>query len=527
MDRIGEDMTRIGYVVLVGVVLGSALWPWATATLVPSTDFPSHLALVEVMHGLSEAGSAIARKFTWGFFPAPNSMFYLLTYVLSFVFGTLLAGRILFVAGMVLQVIAFGYFANTFGRSRWVIFAAIPLVAQWTLTEGFLDYYIGVGFLFIAIAAQHRYLSQPTQGRGIAAGLLGVCVFLSHVQAFLFYGLWSVLLLMLHAVRDRYFVSTENAWPQALKKIATVLLPCGLFAVAWIVMAKSSVGQSTWSSGIRVIFEPQEKRIFHLFRHSIMAFSSGHGILVAAVILGVLLMRTMMVWGKGPTREDWLQDSFLALALVLLFVIFFVAPLNIGLYWNLYNRSVLPIWLLAVCMILPRGRLRSDIWGMVAILPMVVVISIGSQTWKKSLKVWEQYSQGFTEVISAAPKQTHLFYVVENRNRVGMRSTLWRHLAQYHTVLNRGTTSYSFGIQPGRLVRERNPLPYEQNKEFGRIRDMTHLEKYGCFDIVLQAGHTRAERRFPGRFRVIKRRGQWTLYQVTKWFGKCRHKLST
>lgn len=515
-------VSRVFYVVLVTGVMVYALWPWIRAVLVPSMDFPSHLALVEVMRGLGDVDSAVARKFTWGFFPAPNSMFYVLTYLLSYVFGTLWAGRIVFVGMMALQIVAVGYFAQVFGRNRWVIFAVMPLVAQWTLTEGFLDYYLGVAFLFLAVAVQHRYHQKPTWPRAIAVGCMGILVFLGHVQAFLFYGLWSCVLLFLHSTRQQAEFVSSSSWRSTLRSVAVVFLPCLSVALLWFLATRGLVGQSSWGSSIAILFEPFEKRVFHLFRHSVMAFvSPGHGLIVAVVFLGWLCSRSIMIWGVSAVRDERINETFLALAFAVVLAIFFFAPLNVGLYWNLYNRSVLVLWLLLACMIFPRGSLRSETWGLLAIVPLLIALGVTRGEWSKSLQIWDRYTYGLTEVLSKAPKGSHLFFVAEQQSHVGMHSVLWRHLAQYHTVLNRGTTSYSFGIQPGRLIRERHPRPYAQNREFGNLHDLHTLEKYGCFDVVLQVGYTRIEQQFPQRFQLLTRRQHWSLYRIQPQ-GRCR-----
>ncbi|TNE50794.1 MAG: hypothetical protein EP343_06475 [Deltaproteobacteria bacterium] len=513
----------ISFSLLLLGLLGYMLWPWASCPLLPSMDLPAHLALVEAMHHVGQSGSLLADKFVWGLFPAPNSMFYLLTYALSWIMPVAWAGRVIFLGAMVFLLISGVVFARAMGRSPWIAFAMLPFLGQWVLLEGFLDFYIGVAFLLLALGMLHQYLKEPTWGQATTVGVLGVLVFFSHVQAFMFYGLLGGALFVLHAVFERKLEAEPSPWSSLIQRWAVAFVPCLLAVVAWFVTSYSSLGSSTWQHNAKMLFPSYGKRLAMMFHQSILTFGTGQERVVVGLVLGLWLCRTFMYWATEREPHDWIRDSFLHLALAIVLAVFFFAPLNIGLYWNLYNRSVLLLWFLVVCALMPAGQIRSDIGGMLATLPLAVTLSVTHLQWQQSFQAWRAHTRGFSEVLHQAPKQTRLFYVVQTRKPyVGTRNTyLWRHLGHYHTLWNQGTTSYSFGLQPGRIIRERHPVPHHEAKQYGRVRDLERLELIGCFDVVLLSGTVEVEKKFPRRYSLIARKHAWSLYRVTP-RGRCK-----
>jgi len=69
------------FALVCAVVSAVVVVPWTTAGLVPAMDYPAHLALVNALHHVGDAQSVLGQHFVAGTFPAPNSLFYILTYV--------------------------------------------------------------------------------------------------------------------------------------------------------------------------------------------------------------------------------------------------------------------------------------------------------------------------------------------------------------------------------------------------------------------------------------------------------------
>jgi len=447
------------------------------------------------------------------------------TYALSVPFEIDLAGRIVVGLLLVTMLFAFTYFATTFGRSRWFGLAAVPVAVQWTFTEGFLDYYLGVSLLLVALAVQHRYLVQPTRRKGIGLAVLGLLVFFAHVQALLFYAVGTVLLLGLHLL----YRPTMRA---SFKRLAAHLLYIGgpIIGVTaiWLIGQQASLEGALTSGPTEWI--AADKKASELFTRGLFVFlAPQHGTLLFATILGLGASALgLRVWrfmapaafdAEAHTIEDGASEDrqaaqhisglFPALFLVVSFLAFVLGPLNMGHYWNFHSRILTLVYYLAVIALIPALKPRREWIAVLAALPLVVVVGYARETWSASLAMWDEYADGFKEVLSHAPRGGHLLFVPESSDRAGFTSQVWRHLGQYQTAFNDGTTTFSFGFQPGRLIRERNP---KLILEFANVEKVSHMADYGCFDVILQKGPTHIETLYPEAVRLVRRRGSWSLY---------------
>ena len=68
----------------------------------------------------------------------------------------------------------------------------------------------------------------------------------------------------------------------------------------------------------------------------------------------------------------------------------------------------------------------------------------------------------------------------------GFRVQPWRHLGQYHTAVNDGLLTFSFGWHPGRLVTEK--VRRETFLERGNLSSVERIDAFGCVEVVLQLG---------------------------------------
>ena len=106
---------------------------------------------------------------------------------------------------------------------------------------------------------------------------------------------------------------------------------------------------------------------------------------------------------------------------------------------------------------------------------------------------------------------TGLCYYPEER-KTGFASLTWRHLGQYHTVVNEGLTSYTFANHPGRMIVQKEPgYDFEYIKS-DTLKDKRRIKPY---DLLLQVGTTRLEeKKYKKSFALIARKNLWSLYQV-------------
>ncbi|PIE20299.1 MAG: hypothetical protein CSA66_00680 [Proteobacteria bacterium] len=488
---------------------------WMGTALVPAMDVPAHLALVEAMRNLGDPESLLAQTFEWGVFPAPNSLLFILSLGLSPIVGVVGAGHIVFGLAIAGFVWAFAFLAAAFGRSVWIGLAAVPFAAQWSLTEGFIDYYLGVGLLMVGIGLVLRYRREPTRRGAIGVGAIGALIFLAHVQALAFYGLAALVLFVAYR-----FPRSRSEWIAWFKQGLVAVGPVLVLLLVWL---SSSEAVSNLES-IPVRFPSLEARFGELFTKSVLILeSSGDTELLVFALLCFAVVRIIALRDGHPhARVPGAAERVLWLLLLLTSLVFLFGPLNLGSYWNLHSRTLVFLAPLLLLIALPRELPRAAAPRIASLLLLLAPTAVAASTWSRALATWDEFSAGLSGVLAQAPKESRIFYVVDKHGPTGFKSGLWRHLAQYHTVLNQGTTTFSFGYQKGRIVGERFP---ELVTEFGTPGDVPNLDSFGCYESVLQLGDSDLSRDNPALC-LVSRAGHWALYatgkscrRYVKWIG--------
>ncbi|MBN2494260.1 MAG: hypothetical protein JXR96_06705 [Deltaproteobacteria bacterium] len=495
-----SDISAASRLFVGGVLAAILLLPLAVADLAPCADLPAHLALIEALHHIGTDGHLLAAHFELGVFPAPNTALPLLTYALSLVFGTLLAGKI--AAGLVLLALlaASAFYLVSFRRSLWLLVFVFPLCYSWLFTEGFLDYLLGLALVLASLAYLQRHLDDTrirTQGL-VAAGLF-LATLLAHALAFAFLLLGVLVLLAAHRLARGSRIG--------LRRLLCLLGPpaglCASIAVVWLVLAWEQLcGRG--ASGL--VFEPLAK-LYSIGWTSVL-FMDGGSLLRG--LWGLIFAAALVVWWSGRAAGGRSRAGlFVGLFPLVMALVWLAAPRNLWHFWALYHRIPSLIWILVACSLLPR---RSPaVRGLKAGLAVAAACALGLHALLiHNLGQWNAYTSGLFEALGAAGEQTKLAYYPEQRGPTGFESYLWRHLGQYHTVQNQGLSSYSFAQDPGRLLRDARERSFQYVRS-GQLAELCARREYRY---LLQAGETRLERRWPGCYSLVERRGLWSLYAI-------------
>ncbi|MFH1437208.1 MAG: hypothetical protein ABIJ56_15985 [Pseudomonadota bacterium] len=489
------------------------VWPWLSLSVIPTQDSPAHLALVSAMRHLGEEGHVLNEAFTWGQFPAPNSLYYILGLALAPLTGLLAAERI--ITAIVLLSLPWSVFAflAAFERNRWFSFLSFPLAVQWVFTEGFMDYCLGIPLVLLALALQRIYVSGRSRRWAAGIGLLGAVIFITHVQTF---ATWAVGALILHLMTLRPRLGRHNRFfliSECLLMAGPALLLLGL----WIAGKGGELVAKINPAEFVVV--GLDHKLEHFLDNTILLLHGTDGsgkIAMAWVITALVCWLAVRV---GPESSKDAQDTdraaglFPHIFLLLMLIFYAIAPQSFGLYYNLYTR--MPSFILVLISIIivppmPRDRRRRR--HMLLAVPLLACVLYTAVVYHGALKTWEKYTDGFWEVLSHAPGRTSLCYYPEERE-TGFASLTWRHLGQYHTVVNEGLTSFTFANHPGRLIVQKEPGYDFEYVKSDTLKDKQRIKPY---DLLLQVGTTRLEeKKYKKRFALIARKNLWSLYQVT------------
>lgn len=486
-----------------GVVTLCFAAPWLACELPPAMDLPAHLALVEVMHHLDDPPHLLAQTFSWGTFPAPNSLFYGLSFLLAHVFDLKVVGQILFALALCALPWGFATYAAAMGRSRWVALASFPLAVQWPLIEGFLDYWLSLPMVLVGFALLRREIDQPNARRAAALALMSALLFLTHIQGTLYFGIGVVVMLGL-ALKGR-----KTTPRRVLQLVGLTLGPAFVLGLVWWVRAQSDLVDiltyiPTGTLPFSVAFEQVRSSTLWVQPRSTGVVLVLGGCLLAATIIAVSLGKS-----TAPRAPDW-DRPFVPILILILVAMYFLAPMNVGHYWNL-SRRALSFAVVLSALVLPINHLGTRMAPRIVLVVLLLTPTVfAGAASVPALQRWRQYTTGLVQVLEEAPKQTRLLYYAERRTPTGFYPWVWRHLGHYHTVLNGGILPFSFALQPGRVVRDRRSRVGTFD-----IASPDHIRDIDAdrFDLVLQVGPTNLEE--AGRLKVIDREGLWALYEVT------------
>ena len=492
------------------------------AEFAPTVDTPAHLAMVSVLRELGHGG-VLDAHFEFGVFPAPNSLFYILGFGLSSLFDIATSGVMLFVLAIALVCGGFASLLAALGKNPLGALAVLPFVVQWPLVEGFIDFYLGIGLVFLLLSAVLNRIRGHGKRRRWWIVTGSILVFLAHVHAMLFFGLAlgviiaTSLLLRPSALRVR----------QALTVMALSLGPMAVLTVIWLAVGDASSA----TSGTTIHFSADDR--LNSLVAGPLEFAGEHGaILIAIGLLCVILFRAMTALAarsEAPIAEDerttWVTGSqvFLLVFLALNLAAVLWMPNNIGGYWSIHVRFVPMTWFMTLALMIPAAppeRATSDLrrwrWAALVTAPLLVAAVVASMSFSKSVTSWNAYTTGLREVLAAAPKGGSLFTVLEPGSieaGTGFRGELWRHVGQYYTALNLGVTSFSFGWHPGRIVAEAPRRAHFIERGF--LGDFKRMDTHGCFDVILQLGQTdlKALRK---DVHLLRRSGYWATWKVAR-----------
>lgn len=484
----------------------AALSPFCFARLAPSMDVPAHLALTAVAQSLAAGDPVISGQFEWGVFVAPNTLFYLLALALGTFLPLTKAGVAIVFAALVLAVVGYTELAVVFGRSRYVAVALVPVAAQWTLIEGLVDYTLGLGLMGLALSRGVRFVDTGARSEGVAAFFLSALVFVAHIQATLTYVAVSVFVFLV-ALRRPLGPSFRAQVP----RLATLIAAPVVLTVVWRLASRAALDRAT-AGGSTVGNSGENRYLELLFKGPLTLDDSRQGHIVLALFFALAAGRFLHARAqtdgrppseKGVARSDATLFGLMAGSLLVIAL----APVDFGHYFHIGVRAIPLVWWVGVILAMPREAPQGG--RLVRAARYVLLIGaagVACALWVSSIELWNGFTRGFVQTLARAPQGSRLIMVRADGARDGFASNLAAHLHQYHLVLNRGMSTFTFGYYPGRIVHEIDGNVLPQSVHTSELE--AYLE-YGCYEYVLSS-----EPLERAGFRRVAQNGVYTLYHV-------------
>jgi hypothetical protein len=318
-----------------------AAWPLALVAIPPFQDLPNHLAAITVIQHPEQYPEFVFN----GFFKTNSALFTWLLLV-GRVVGTPMASKLFVLVVLALGALAYPRFVLSFvGRRRMVVslFFAWPMVHNWFVSMGMLDFALGVPLATLLLVGLNAQRQRPTLARAVGLALLGVVTWHAHVFPLLV----VQMLIAIHVV-------TRRTWKERVLTARTLVAPllpsAVLVATSLWVHYTEPVGAMTGDVALGKMLPPWEL-FYNLWAECFWTFTWLElGTLVPCIGMGL--------WAIYRWRDD--VPFFGPIAFLALAALYFFTPYVATNWFHVNSRFIPFLWLAALVRLpdrLPRRAL--------------------------------------------------------------------------------------------------------------------------------------------------------------------------
>ena len=280
------------------------------APLLPSVDFPQHVAAAELLRRLWLSPGELGPGGDVMINPAThNAGIQLFSAALGHVIGVHLAARIFFALALVLQVLGLRSLAEGLGLPKERALVIVPVLLGFSMVWGLANFAMGPGLSLLALGVLVKQLDKPSKALWWLP-LLSLCVSLTHVMTMLLLAIFAAGLGIERAIRAR---ASARIWARTAA-LGTLLLPGCLYDL-WVLSRHLGIDAGSYTTTDAVVPTPGLVRKIALLG----TFGSGlyapfTDIVLSWVLLGVLGYLLVRAWRAGARPPT---GSVLGIALVL------------------------------------------------------------------------------------------------------------------------------------------------------------------------------------------------------------------
>jgi hypothetical protein len=369
-----NDARRLWVATATLFVVGA--WPLLACDIPPLEDLPAHLATSVVIRH-----PELYPQFVFhGFFKTNATLF---VWLQAFPEARLVLASKLFVALVVFAhawvfprlVLEMG------GRDRVVAgtLLAAPLVHNWFVAMGMLDYALGSALGLACVLLLARQAREPSRGRAVAIGALAVAVWYAHVFALAF----VVMLALVEIARRRD--------GKTLRAVA----PLGVGVALALVSAARDFAHGA-ALDHSASYRPPWEMVYELWAKYAWSFTLAE---ITSLVLCVVLVVSCV-------RERRADAPFLSpVAIVVMLAFFFLVP-HEALGWGNVSVRVLPFLYAAALVRAPAAPARA----------MLVVLGACAVAWSAGLgRGYQRLARDFAELeagVASVPKNADLMPMI-------------------------------------------------------------------------------------------------------------------
>lgn len=312
-------------------VLGSVLFvigatPVFLVASPPLQDLPNHLASATVILNPSAYPEYVFN----GFNKTNSALFAWLAYVAPLVGSMQLAGKLFTLLTLAVSAWGIPAFVYAFGGRRRAIistFFAWPMVHNWFVAMGMLDFAMGVAISLVLLVVMKLQNERATVGRGVAVCALSFALWFTHVFPLLLVGLLFAVEIVVSQVRRERKLREWFA-------LALPLIPAGLLSLASLLthLTEPRGAMTAFTGALR---HPSSWELFYnLWAEWMWTFtklSAGSALACIGLVLCGILSR------NRPTFFSWPAVALLA-------ALYAMMPSELANWYSVNSRFIPFLW---------------------------------------------------------------------------------------------------------------------------------------------------------------------------------------
>ncbi len=348
---------------LVSVVLFVACaWPLGLTEVPPYQDLPNHLAAVTVIEHPQRYP-----EFIFNGFLKTNAALFAWLYVVGKVAGAKLAARLFALLVLAANAVVLPRFVLSLTRSRGrMIVASLfawPMVHNWFVSMGMLDFALAFPLSLVLLLALHRQQRTPTIANAALVVVLGAVTWYAHV-----FPLFVVHLLVgLEVVR---LAVQRTTWKDRLEAARPMLLPLApvtlLVAVSLYQHLSDTVGPMTGFIDHRSLLPPWELA-YNMWSEWFWGFSK----LTITSLVPCIGLAVIGVW-----RRKEAPPFFSPLALVALCILYCFLPYIVTNWFHVNSRIIPYIWM--ACLLRVPDQVPKKVTALLGVSAVLYSLGMGA-----------------------------------------------------------------------------------------------------------------------------------------------------
>ncbi len=433
-------------------------WPLALTEVPPYQDLPNHLAATTVIQH-----PELYPEFTFnGFFKTNTALFAWLVVVGRLV-GVTLAARLFTLLVLAANALTIPRFvlALTGSKRKMIVagFFAWPMIHNWFVSMGMLDFALGVPLSLCVLMALDRHRQTPTITNGLVVTALGFITWYAHVFPLLV----VMFLIGVHAL-------VRSSWKErfaSLKTLGWPLAPVSSLVVFSVAQhLRDTTGSMSSLMRNTKLVAPWELA-YNLWAQWFWSFTKlSMSTLVPCILLGVFGFWSMI------RRRDVSPPFFSTVAVAALLLLYLFVPYKTA-NWYHVNSRLIPFFFFGLLLRVPE-RLPRRLLAVLGVSALLYSAAMGADFLRL-----EKDRERFTAGISYVPERARLLPLLFKHKGVSDNTRSLIHAWGFYVVEKQTSAPLLFAHSRSFPVMYSTPPPPRFNHVILESfpTDMTHAGK--------------------------------------------------